>query len=57
MVNAVICRDSDELIRLFLVSDMSSHSILLLVSLTKKIIKQYELRERVCYEVMEDSRT
>lgn len=50
-------QDSDELIRLFLVSDMSSHSILLLVSLTKQIIKQYELRERVCYEVMEDSRT
>ena len=50
-------QDSNELIRLFVANGMSSHSILLLISLTKQIIEQYDLRIRVCYEVMEYHRT
>ena len=50
-------QDCNELIRLFIANGMTSHFLLSLITLNKQIIEQYELRERVCYEVMEVHRS
>ena len=50
-------QDCNELIRLFIANGMTSHFLLSLIALNKQIIEQYELRERVCYEVMEVHRS
>ena len=50
-------QDCNELIRLFVASGMASHTMIKLIALNKQIIEQYEFRERICFEVMEDPRT
>ena len=46
-------QECTELNRLFIANGMNSHFLLSLIALNKQIIEQYELRERVCCEVIE----